>query len=78
MPDDWRRDALCAQVDPVLFFPESGESVQPAKKVCAQCPVTAECLEYSLAHHERYGVWGGTSADQRRELARRTRRQASA
>ena len=36
--------ALCAQVDPELFFPEKGQPSAPAKAVCARCPVTALCL----------------------------------
>ena len=33
--------ALCAQVDPELFFPEKGEPTRDAKAVCAACPVRA-------------------------------------
>ena len=40
--------ALCAQVDPDLFFPDKGESPRPAKRVCASCEVRAECLQDAL------------------------------
>lgn len=62
-------DALCLQVDPDLFFPDSGQSAEPAKRICRRCPVRAECLEYALRHGERFGVWGGLSERQRRMLA---------
>lgn len=70
-PGDWRDLALCAEIDPELFFPEKGESSGPAKRVCAGCEVRAECLQYALDHGERFGVWGGLSERERRELGRR-------
>jgi len=36
------------------------------------CDVRAECLEYALAHDERFGIWGGLSERERRRLKRRT------
>ena len=68
--NDWRSQALCAQVDPELFFPEKGGSAEPARRVCLRCPVTRECLEFALEHDERFGVWGGLSEQERRDLAR--------
>jgi WhiB family transcriptional regulator, redox-sensing transcriptional regulator len=64
-PSDWRAEALCAQIDPELFFPEQGVSSHDARAVCARCPVAAERLDWALAHHERYGIWGGTTARER-------------
>ncbi len=32
--------------------------------------VRAECLEYALAHDERFGIWGGLSERERRRLRR--------
>ena len=69
-PGDWRDLALCAEVDPELFFPDKGESSRPAKRMCAGCEVRAECLQDALDHGERFGVWGGLSERERRELAR--------
>ena len=61
----WQERALCAQTDPEAFFPEKGGSTREAKKVCQTCEVRAECLEYALAHDERFGIWGGLSEDER-------------
>lgn len=69
-PLAWQRDALCAQTDPEAFFPEKGGSTREAKSVCAACEVRAECLEYALAHDERFGIWGGLSERERRRLRR--------
>ena len=67
----WQADALCAQTDPEAFFPEKGGSTRDAKKICAQCEVKAECLEYALSNDERFGIWGGLSERERRRLRRR-------
>lgn len=66
----WIDDALCAQTDPDSFFPEKGGSVREARRICLRCPVRAECLDYALAHDERFGVWGGYSERERRALKR--------
>ncbi len=67
---DWQEQALCAQTDPEAFFPEKGGSTREAKKICAACPVRAECLAYALEHDERFGIWGGLSERERRRLKR--------
>lgn len=64
----WQERALCAQTDPEAFFPEKGGSTREAKKVCLGCEVRGECLEYALAHDERFGIWGGLSERERRRL----------
>ncbi len=67
----WQERALCAQTDPEAFFPEKGGSTREAKKVCVGCTVQSECLEYALAHDERFGIWGGLSERERRKLKKR-------
>ena len=64
----WQDQALCAQTDPEAFFPEKGGSTREAKRICSGCEVRAECLEYALAHDERFGIWGGLSERERRRL----------
>jgi WhiB family redox-sensing transcriptional regulator len=68
---DWQERALCAQTDPEAFFPEKGGSTREAKRICQVCEVKAECLEYALAHDERFGIWGGLSERERRKLKKR-------
>ena len=69
-PLAWQQLALCAQTDPEAFFPEKGGSTREAKAVCQSCSVREECLEYALAHDERFGIWGGLSERERRRLRR--------
>jgi WhiB family redox-sensing transcriptional regulator len=65
----WTRDAACAGADPELFFPaNTRQPATEAKQICAACPVRAECLEYSLANEEEFGVWGGLTEKERRQL----------
>ena len=69
----WTEIAACKGVDPNIFFPELGESVEPAKAICARCTVTAECLEYSFTLGSPcFGIWGGLSARERRIMRSRS------
>ena len=73
---EWMLSAACAQVDPELFYPteKGGRSqVRQARYVCRrQCKVQQECLTYALDHGENlWGVWGGTTPEERRRLKRR-------
>lgn len=38
-----------------------------AVRLCASCPVAAQCLDYALRHNVD-GVWAGTVPDERRQL----------
>lgn len=68
--DQWQERALCAQTDPEAFFPEKGGSTREAKRICQGCEVRDACLEYALAHDERFGIWGGLSERERRRIKR--------
>jgi WhiB family transcriptional regulator, redox-sensing transcriptional regulator len=67
----WFEQAACAGTDPDAWYPAKGEASRAAKRVCARCPVTAECLDYALATNQTHGIWGGLSVMQRRRLARK-------
>ena len=69
-PLSWQQDALGAQTDPEAFFPEKGGSTREAKRICLGCEVREWCLDYALAHDERFGIWGGLSERERRRLKR--------
>lgn len=66
----WASEAKCLQADPETFFPEKGGSTREAKRICGECTVRNECLEYALDHDERFGIWGGLSERERRKLKR--------
>ena len=60
--------ALCAQVDPALWFPEKGQGNTAAKAICHRCDDEAACLTVALAHPEREGIWGGTTFRERQTM----------
>jgi WhiB family redox-sensing transcriptional regulator len=73
--DTWRDVALCRDTDPELFFPvgTTGNAlvaIDSAKRVCEQCKVTRECLEFALDTNQDSGVWGGLSEEERRSIRR--------
>jgi WhiB family redox-sensing transcriptional regulator len=78
----WRDQALCAQTDPEIFFPEVGQNAIAARRGCAACPARDACLADALARGDQeYGVLGGTTARDRRDHlagSRRTRAGAAA
>ena len=62
--------ALCAQVDPALWFPPPGGGVSKAKRTCSRCPCAEECRAWAVPQADLEGVWGGLSERERR-LARK-------
>jgi len=69
----WMRDGLCRSYDPSFFFPSDGVGVEVAQRVCKQCPVREQCLEYALTYRIDHGVWGGASERERRRILRARR-----
>jgi len=57
----WEDRAACRSVANAadLFFSEDIGEIAAAKRVCAECPVLAPCLEGALERREPWGVWGG-------------------
>ena len=80
---NWRSAGACLSADPDLFFPISStgpaeRQVARAKTICAGCSVRRECLEFALSHDQTYGIWGGTTVEDRQRERRRKRRSAAA
>jgi WhiB family transcriptional regulator, redox-sensing transcriptional regulator len=80
---NWRAAAACLSADPDLFFPISAtgpaeRQIARAKRICAGCAVRPQCLEFALAHDQAYGIWGGTTPEDRQRDRRRKRRRAAA
>ena len=73
MGTDWMSQGKCRELDPAVFFPSDGIGVQVAQRICADCPVAAQCLEYALTERVDHGVWGGKSERERRRMLRRRR-----
>ena len=65
---DWRARGACLDIEPDLFFPDPSEPATQARAACAACAVRAECLAWALRTRQDYGIWGGTTEDDRRRL----------
>jgi len=64
----WWEQALCAQTDPVVFYPSNGAQATIAKRICNSCEVRNECLDYAIVHAQRLGIWGGVPPRPRAKL----------
>jgi hypothetical protein len=64
----WEDRAACKGMDTNIFFPGHGATtVKQAKAVCAECPVQTECfLKSNHVFSQRYGIWGGMTAKERK------------
>ncbi|MFE5402568.1 WhiB family transcriptional regulator [Streptomyces sp. NPDC056580] len=72
---DWRDRAACVGEDPEIFFPLSdliapGAEASLARAICRRCPVITDCRTWALDHGEDDGIWGATTAAQRRAIRR--------
>jgi WhiB family transcriptional regulator, redox-sensing transcriptional regulator len=68
----WMQAGSCHGQPLALFYPDpplhTGIGLDAAK-LCYQCPVQAECLNWALVRDE-WGTWGGTSVQDRKALRR--------
>ncbi|MGW1861938.1 WhiB family transcriptional regulator [Streptomyces collinus] len=72
---DWRDRAACVGEDPDIFFPLSDllapdAEASLARAICRRCPVIIDCRTWALDHGEDDGIWGATTAAQRRSIRR--------
>ena len=80
---NWRSASACLSADPDLFFPRTAKGpaerqIARAKAICAECRVRLECLEFARTYDLTYGIWGGTTPEDRQRERRRKRRAAAA
>ena len=71
---DWKGTPNCRSVDSEEFFVPEGSStyrdVNRLSKICNNCEVKKQCLDYSLKNGV-FGYWGGTTEFQRKVLRKR-------
>lgn len=77
----WQAQGACHGLQTTMFFhpeyergPTRMRREQDAKAVCRRCPVIDQCRAHALKVHEPYGIWGGLSAEERKEVLRSQRR----
>jgi hypothetical protein len=60
---------LCATADPEDWFRErAGSYADRPFNICRQCPIVMDCLNWAIDNDERWGIWGGTSPEDRRDI----------
>jgi WhiB family redox-sensing transcriptional regulator len=70
----WQKDANCKGADTEMFFMEFEEAainhikLREARKVCFDCTAKKECLDFAVVNNINYGVWGGSTPAQRKEI----------
>jgi WhiB family redox-sensing transcriptional regulator len=80
-PEPWMDSGSCIGHDPAWWFPDdetgtrvaANEVTRAAKAVCSGCPVRVQCLDYAMRMEPgwtKWGVYGGLTAHDRRELGR--------
>jgi hypothetical protein len=66
------RSTAC-QVEPELWWSVREVDQVAAAEACGWCPVVELCQAYATVAGERFGVWGGTTPAEQRELTGRRR-----
>lgn len=73
--DPWFGSADATQI-------EDFEEMEEAKTICLgthdgrECPLRQQCLEFALVNNERFGVWGGTLPEERKQIRKQRRAEA--
>ncbi len=68
VPDEWTLKAKCRGMADALF-PE-GKDQKRVRFVCMGCQVRSQCLAEALDSRIEWGVWGGLTERERRQLLR--------
>ncbi|MEV6133110.1 WhiB family transcriptional regulator [Streptomyces violaceusniger] len=63
------------RADPELFFSTKEDDRKEAQLLCGPCPVREQCLAWALDNPSKthYGVWAGTTRNDRSRLRREFR-----
>lgn len=67
---EWHDHALCAGTGVDFFNLRTKSHVDRLRAICDSCPVSEACLEYALFPKQKYGMWAGTTNDERIEILR--------
>jgi hypothetical protein len=75
----WHEDAACRDKPQEWFYGDEDRAdkarhhpsltvneVARARDVCNECPVQMQCLEWAIVNREEFGIWGGSTAGQRK------------
>lgn len=67
--DAWKLNGACVDQNPEWWFVTPGDlRVLDAIRICKTCPIRERCLEYALTTDSAWGIWGGTTEKQRKQI----------
>jgi hypothetical protein len=73
----WEFDnPICAQIGIEPFYldedtlPKTTDDYSRGKKLCSSCDHQYDCADWGI-YHERYGLWGGLTPEERALIRRR-------
>jgi len=66
-PGDWRHRAVCDASVAEEHYRMDRTKLRAIAR-CVTCPVIQDCRQWALDHREDFGVWGGTTPKERRQL----------
>jgi len=75
----WQEHGVCRDMDQSIFYGDEDrtgkarhhpnltvDEVARARRICNNCPVQMNCLEFAIVNREEFGIWGGSTAGQRK------------
>ena len=71
IPARWGDYAKCRGLDTEVFFSDirgNSPRIDEAKRLCHGCQAKDDCLTYAIQRNEKWGIWGGLTTRQRRNL----------
>ena len=71
----WMQGAPCIGRMNMFFDETHARVVREARKICQDCSLHVQCLQYALENQE-VGIWAGTTTNQRARILREKRKEA--
>lgn len=65
LPLEWKDQGRCKGKSK-FFYSDLRSDHEKAKRICRECEVQRKCLAYALVNDEDYGIWGGSTATDRK------------
>jgi len=66
---DWREAARCAGRQDLDWDSSDTRTIKACKAICATCDVQDRCLTEAMHEREPWGIWGGHTVGERKDLA---------
>lgn len=76
--ETWQRQAACRGKAATIFFPPVEDTYHHhrpgaydrGRAICVGCEVRGHCLAYALRTGQKFGLWGGLTPAERKQLQR--------